>query len=616
MKRSLLIVVAALPLTVACGTKPNTDDTGSPSVVDRDGDGFTSDVDCDDTNPEVYPDAPEICDDLDNDCDAEVDEDGVLSYLDADQDGYGDPASEELLCEEDLTRVSNGDDCDDSDPLVNPDAEEICDGIDNDCDSETDAVGLASFTDPNGVVADYSDLVMGNLGAPAALTLSGGRLSFCEGSYFVNIDVTGPVEIVGHSSESGEVVLDAGGVNNVITSVESVVDLSVSGVTLTGGVGWVDAWGDRAGGAISVHTNGGTGSVVLSDVEISGNTASTGGGLYIWGADATLTDVEIFQNSANWSGGALLTDGAVSLKRVNIQENYAGYAGGVTVFGSTVSNLAEFEDVTLLDNTSDWGAAALYLGANIVVWTASSPGASAVLGNTDQQPSSDYSGAIEISVGEITVTGVDFGEEDSPDNNVVNDIMTGSTAAFNAGDGASFSCDESGCGATMSQSIGGASTFTGLNPSTAAGQVFRVDAGKAATLNGFSFDYFSGKECGSGTLSLLAGSSLEHGKSSSWTVMDSSYSSASEGQVYAYFGLPLRSNGVYAVVFSPNCSASSSTASLGFGSMGNAVDVGFGEAIGTVNGNSGSSTMLLTYFEGSQNSGATYDATLESVELD
>ena len=399
MKPSLLLALAALPLSVACGTKPPPDDTGSPSAVDRDGDGYTSDVDCDDTNPDVYPEAPEICDDLDNDCDAEVDETGTLSYVDADQDGYGDPATEQLICEEDPSRVSNGDDCDDSDPLVNPDAEEICDGIDNDCDSETDAEGLASFTDPNGAVADYSSFVVGSSGSPASLTLSGGRLAVCEGTYFLNIEATGPVEIVGHASESGEVILDAGGVNNVITSVESFVDLNVSGVTLTGGIGWVDPWGDRAGGAMSVHTDGGSGSVVLSDVVISGSSATTGGGLFVWGADTTLTDVEIVGNTAtSWTGGALIADGAATLTRVTIHENHGGYTGGITVFGSTVMNLAQFEDVTLLDNTSDWGASAMFLGSNILDWTASTPGASAVLGNTDLQPSSMYSSAVELSV--------------------------------------------------------------------------------------------------------------------------------------------------------------------------------------------------------------------------
>ncbi|WP_339842018.1 malectin domain-containing carbohydrate-binding protein [uncultured Maribacter sp.] len=43
--------------------------------VDVDGDGFLSDVDCDDLDPNVYPGAPEVCDGKDNDCDGSIDED-------------------------------------------------------------------------------------------------------------------------------------------------------------------------------------------------------------------------------------------------------------------------------------------------------------------------------------------------------------------------------------------------------------------------------------------------------------------------------------------------------------------------------------------------------------
>ena len=95
--------------------------------------------DCDDTNSETYPGAEERCDDIDNDCDTEVDED-VLSiwYGDGDGDGYGDADAMIKNCDPPSGYVADSTDCDDAVEEINPGAEEICDDIDNDCDLAID----------------------------------------------------------------------------------------------------------------------------------------------------------------------------------------------------------------------------------------------------------------------------------------------------------------------------------------------------------------------------------------------------------------------------------------------------------------------------------------------
>ena len=131
--------MAVCLLAWACGGDDTPKDT---TPVDVDEDGFSADEDCDDTDATVHPDADELCDGIDNDCDGEADGtwalDATLWYADGDADGYGTARLELRACDAPSGHVANADDCDDTDSSVHPLADEVCNDIDDDCDGTTD----------------------------------------------------------------------------------------------------------------------------------------------------------------------------------------------------------------------------------------------------------------------------------------------------------------------------------------------------------------------------------------------------------------------------------------------------------------------------------------------
>ncbi len=104
-------------------------------------------LDCDDTNPTTYPGATEFCDEKDNNCNGVADEEVKKTFHeDNDKDGFGDPARYTLGCVlpagmdpgGKTSYVGNGSDCNDLNKDINPEAGEICDGQDNNCNQSID----------------------------------------------------------------------------------------------------------------------------------------------------------------------------------------------------------------------------------------------------------------------------------------------------------------------------------------------------------------------------------------------------------------------------------------------------------------------------------------------
>ena len=105
-------------------------------------------TDCDDTRSAVHPGAIELCNTLNDDCDAQTDEadaaDAQLWHPDADLDTFGDASTSVRACVAPPGHITNGTDCDDARSSVRPTGTETCNGRDDDCDTltdEPDAVG-------------------------------------------------------------------------------------------------------------------------------------------------------------------------------------------------------------------------------------------------------------------------------------------------------------------------------------------------------------------------------------------------------------------------------------------------------------------------------------------
>jgi hypothetical protein len=120
------------------------DGKGDACEDDTDGDGDPNATDCAPLDKNIHHSASEKCgNSIDDNCNGATDEAGGLGcsvyYKDADADGYGVLLDNQCLCAPlapySATAVG---DCSDGNPNVNPGASEVCNGVDDNCNNQTD----------------------------------------------------------------------------------------------------------------------------------------------------------------------------------------------------------------------------------------------------------------------------------------------------------------------------------------------------------------------------------------------------------------------------------------------------------------------------------------------
>ena len=110
---------------------------------DLDNDGVPNALDCSPTDAAVHPGAAEVCNGIDDNCDAKTDGPGAQGcsafWADVDGDGFGALGASQCLCAAaGVYTATSSSDCDDGAKAVHPGAAEICNDVDDNCNAKTD----------------------------------------------------------------------------------------------------------------------------------------------------------------------------------------------------------------------------------------------------------------------------------------------------------------------------------------------------------------------------------------------------------------------------------------------------------------------------------------------
>ena len=123
------------------------------SCVDLGAGYVTNNNDCNNVNPSINPNATEICNSIDDNCDGQIDEGITFTtyYQDFDNDGFGTGDAVTSCTNPGAGWVTNNTDCDDTNGNTFPGATELCNTIDDNCDGQTDeGVQTVYFIDNDG----------------------------------------------------------------------------------------------------------------------------------------------------------------------------------------------------------------------------------------------------------------------------------------------------------------------------------------------------------------------------------------------------------------------------------------------------------------------------------
>ena len=331
--------------------------------------------DCDDTDPSVQPGADERCDDVDSDCDDDLDDPDVVDpgtwYADTDGDQHGDAEVSQVACDPGPGWVPSSDDCDDDAAGTYPGADDPCyDGIDADCggddDLDCDGDGFAGFEGGGDDCADDDPLVY-----PGVITTR--RVPADYPTIQAALDAACPDDVVqvAEGIHSGGVVAarpvelrGAGRARTFLTGEDDERVLLLEQGGLVEGLSLQFGEVDGDGACLHAATER---PVTLIDVDMLPCVATgRGGGLFVDGALLTMERVDIQVASADEGGGAYLTglQAGSRLDTVELQITSATTRGGGLVIADSEVDIT---DLRLVDTAASDGGG-LYVDTVAGAW--------------------------------------------------------------------------------------------------------------------------------------------------------------------------------------------------------------------------------------------------------